>query len=236
MSSELAPNSQPIHQPEQEYNRFSYKPVLLLPETQAILKLPINETETIKDGTKKILRWCPDALIEALRNEGYNDEEIIQLHHRLMGRDSRLDGHTSIIAQAGRRLNLSYDEQIAFEIHDLPEAFLCNEGRISDYISGQKPDFAKFQESDSLMWMLDEVGIKGRRAAEIFKIIQKEGPEGELLKQAEKKQFNLHSRYMTNTANYLEQIPNPETEIQLYIKTMRGLSQQVKDCRHVVTF
>lgn len=191
-------------------------------ETHTILDLEFDG-RTVEDYSNDTLRWLPDDFLSYLREIGLSDKQIIENHKKLMGADGYLTGHTNIIGNSGKKLQLPHLPQIAFETHDLAEALLYQDGRISDYQTGRKTAQNKLDEQDRMIMLLDNVLDRTDRDI-VLSIIEKQGQYGQMLKQVEQKQFLSHAKYMQNRLKTLR----ADNQLELdYSKLMQQLITEV---------
>jgi hypothetical protein len=199
----------------------------MLPETIAIQNLEISPGTTQISASNKVMRWLSDPFQDQLLEAGMTKEEIIHHHPIIMGKDATLQGHSENIAEAGARLGLTRDDLIAFENHDAEEAYLVNDGRISDYQTGTKTKKIRIIEEERTRFMFEQVDITGKRQDGIIKTIKKEGLAGKMLATEEYKGFLAQGRYFDTWIKNYSQIPEPSPVMSLYIANMRQLRREI---------
>jgi hypothetical protein len=183
---------------------------------------------TVEQASHSVMRYMPEDLLEAYYSLGKSKQEIIDFHPKYMGEDSTLSGHAKIISSYGKKFNVPPIVQTAFDIHDDAEAFLLTDGRIHDFITGQKTFKDKLDETLRLVYLLEKASATPAEIDQIVQVISKKGQYGHLLKTAEQQNCVKQARDMEAKANYLDKTTNKSAITCLSIRNMRRFVSDIK--------
>lgn len=132
----------------------------------------------LKTASTKVLRWCPPELHSNLKNLGLTNNQIVDVHGIIIGKDGNVFGHSFNIAELAQAADFPLEMQWAALWHDFGEIGLYFQGIHFDFMSGTKSLEAELQERLFRLEIAKDFRLNRNEISGIEMIVDKKGYYG----------------------------------------------------------